>query len=302
MSVDALLGIIAGKDTTGFFEVRCRRPSDGKITAREWFPLGDCPFDTWAPCREFVTFNSAALDVYIGAAPRTRREGGKSAIERVWCLWADCDTPEALERLRAFEPQPSLIVRSGTGDNVHAWWALDRPLSPVWAERANRRLAFHLGGDMKATDAARILRPPGTLNHKHNPPGRVTVEHVHSRRTWVGAVVMRLPDPESQRPTRAPRPSVAADDPLTGISADRYYATLTGRDITHGNVQCPFHGDGNERNPSMRLYDTTYYCFGCDQGGSIYEFAGRLWGNLLPLRGDNFKAVRDRLLVEMGTV
>jgi hypothetical protein len=98
---------------------------------------------------------------------------------------------------------------------------------------------------------------------------------------------------------RQPRQDVDTADPLQGISADHYYATLTGREITYGNVQCPFHGDGQERNPSMRLYDTTWFCFGCGEGGSVIQFAARLWGYSLPVRGDDFKAVRDRLLTAL---
>ena len=37
-------------------------------------------------------------------------------------------------------------------------------------ESANRRLALALAADPASADAARILRPPGTLNHKHEPP------------------------------------------------------------------------------------------------------------------------------------
>lgn len=35
----------------------------------------------------------------------------------------------------------------------------------------------------------------------------------------------------------------------------------------------------NDKTPSLQLYpDHSWYCFGCQQGGSIYEFAAALWG------------------------
>ena len=43
-------------------------------------------------------------DVYVGCAPRTRRHGGRDAVERAFVLWADCDGEDAvaaLARLRA---------------------------------------------------------------------------------------------------------------------------------------------------------------------------------------------------------
>src|SRR5215213_6070149 len=30
-------------------------------------------------------------DVYVGCAPRTRRHGGRNAVERAFVLWVDCD-------------------------------------------------------------------------------------------------------------------------------------------------------------------------------------------------------------------
>jgi len=113
----------------------------------------------------------------------------------------------------------------------------------------------------------------------------------------VARIVGHLPDPpmDKPQPRRQPRANVQANDPLEGISADRYYAALAGREITRGNVTCPFHGGGKERNPSMRLYETTWYCFVCCKGGSVYEFAAELWGYSVPLRGDDFKVVKERL-------
>lgn len=113
-------------------------------------------------------------DVFIGCAPRTSYTSGTlDDIERVWCLWVDCDTAEASERLRRFRPRPSLVIASGSLGRHHGYWAVNPPLSTAGADRANRRLAKALGAD-KVCDATRVLRPVGTVNHKH---GR-TVERV----------------------------------------------------------------------------------------------------------------------------
>ena len=42
-----------------------------------------------------------------------------------------------------------------------------------------RRLAAYLGGDHQATDVARVLRLPGTINFKHADPQPVTVLEQH---------------------------------------------------------------------------------------------------------------------------
>ena len=110
-----------------------------------------------------------------GCAPRTRRAGTKDAVERVWVLWAECDGAAAAMAARAYRPSPALIVASGSGPNLHAYWPLRQPLSPRQAEVANLRLARALGADEACHDAARILRPPATWNHKRDPPSPVRV-------------------------------------------------------------------------------------------------------------------------------
>src|SRR3954454_13104155 len=84
-------------------------------------------------------------DVYVGCAPRTRRHGGRDAVERAFVLWADCDGEAAVEALERFDPQPSIVIASGTGSNCHAYWPLTEPLAADEVERANRRLAHPRG-------------------------------------------------------------------------------------------------------------------------------------------------------------
>jgi hypothetical protein len=119
-------------------------------------------------------------DVYVGAAPRARRPpvdrrhraGTRSAVDESWVLWVDCDHPDSDNQLQAFSPRPALAVASGSG-GTHAYWPLVRPVGRDLLEHANRRLAHALQGDRQSVDAARTLRPVGTFNHKHSPPGLV---------------------------------------------------------------------------------------------------------------------------------
>lgn len=75
-------------------------------------------------------------------------------------------------------PLPSLIVKSGAKGR-HVYWPLTRAVSPGdWQVLAdalkNAALAEGLKFDLGCTtDSARILRLPGTLNHKTNPPAKV---------------------------------------------------------------------------------------------------------------------------------
>src|SRR5215207_5274087 len=98
-------------------------------------------------------------DVYVGCAPRTRRHGGRDAVQRAFVLWADCDGERAVASLSDFEPMPAIVVASGTGSNCHAYWPLTEPLPRDELEVANRRLAHALGADPASADAA--PDPPG---------------------------------------------------------------------------------------------------------------------------------------------
>ena len=42
----------------------------------------------------------------------------------------------------------------------------------------------------------------------------------------------------------------------------------------HGMVCCPFHSDSD---PSMKLNDTYYYCFGCGANGDAIDLAAKLF-------------------------
>src|SRR5215211_8783749 len=174
-------------------------------------------------------------DVYVGCAPRTRRQGGRDAVERGFVLWADCDGEQAVAALSEFEPTPAIVVASGTGCNCHAYWPLTDALPRDEVEVANRRLAHALGADPASADAARILRVPGTLSHKHDPPTPVDVIRLDTDRC-VNAVdvVGALPDPPV--PARAtfmpPAAPTRGGDPLLAIAPEVYVRRLLGVDVS----------------------------------------------------------------------
>jgi hypothetical protein len=236
-------------------------------------------------------------DVYVGCAPRTRRHGGRDAVERAHVLWADCDGEDAVAALGEFEPAPSIVIASGTGSNCHAYWPLTEPLARDEVERANRRLAHALGADPASADAARILRVPGTLSWKHDPPTAVEAIRLDiDRRLDAVSVVGSLPDPPAPAPGRTIVPvSDRGDDPLLAIAPEVYVRRLLGVDVPrHRKVPCPFHED---RHASLHVYETAergWYCFGaCRRGGTIYDLAAPLYG--YTARGEDFPRLRAEL-------
>ena len=90
------------------------------------------------------------------------------------------------------------------------------------------------------------------------------------------------------------------DDPFGSISAERYVAYLTGREHERGFFRCPFHGNGDERTPSLNTNGVLWYCHGRGKGGSIYDFGAELWG--IKPRGKGFAEIRTRLGRELLTL
>jgi hypothetical protein len=202
-ALKAQLWMIAGAEPAGsFLELRYRLASGSM--GRGFFPTGD--LDRMA--RAIVNRGQLG-DTYIGCAPRTREAGTADAVQRAWCAWVDCDSPEAIERLRAFQPRPSIVVRSGRG--LHAYWQLRPAISGPFVEVANKRLAHALGADIAATDRARVMRPIRSHNFKAETPRRVECLFLDPTVYTVAEVVGALPDPAVAVP-RVPRP----DRPVAG--------------------------------------------------------------------------------------
>ena len=286
------LGCLFGAEPEGAFaELRWRLP--GGRMGRKFEACGSRDRLT-----RLIEARGGTTDLYIGVAPRSRQAGTRSAVERVHVLWADCDEPEAMAALESFVPAPSMVIGSGRGR--HAYWSLWPPVDPDEAERANRRIAQALGSDMRATDAARILRPPGTFNFKTGEPVPVVVESINVEIFTAEDVAGRLPDPPARAGSRtnAPtRPLRAVPDRLADICPPEYVEALTGLvPDREGKVSCPFHED---RTPSFHAYpdaDRGWFCFSCERGGRVYDLAAHLAGYRLPLRGAEFIAVRNVLL------
>jgi hypothetical protein len=95
---------------------------------------------------------------------------------------------------------------------------------------------------------------------------------------------------DDQRLRRLP---MDTDDPLYGITAETYIGRLTGQEPDRHFFKCPFHSDEDERTPSLHATGIWWYCHGCGEGGSAYDFAARKWG--IEPRGEGFKEIRSRL-------
>jgi hypothetical protein len=244
---------------------------------------------------------SADNDVYVGVAPRDGNvHGGRAAISGSHLAWVESDHPRTAQRLASFAHPPTMVVASGTPGHHQVYWLLDRRYSPAEVQSVNRRLALTLAGDAACADVSRILRPPETLNHKHDPPRAVNLlvfrDDARFKLNQLADCLMNDPDPPAggRAPTQRLSTRTAVERDLLAIPGADYVRVLTGRSVDReGKVSCPFHSDAN---PSLQLYpDGGFYCFGsaCKKGGTIFDFAGYLWG--ISPRGPGFIELRERL-------
>lgn len=287
-----LTALIGPQPDHDLLEIRYRRTTEG---------MAHCfhTADDLLTAARIIAELGGRTDVYVGAAPRSQRCGGRRAVQHSWVVWADCDDRESTQRLMRFEPAASIVVRSGSPHARHAYWLLDTPLPPDALEFANRRLAVALAADLRSTDAARILRPPGTHNFKHRPAAPVVVEHLALERLDPHAVLAHTPRLDAPVVAhRVPAKNTDPDAPLRRIAPDTYVRALLGVEVPRNRkIRCPFHDD---HTPSLHVYETAeggWYCFGCGAGSSIYDMAAAVYG--IGTRGADFVELRRRLTALM---
>jgi hypothetical protein len=100
-------------------------------------------------------------------------------------------------------PYPTAIIDSGNG--FHVYWISDRPLSPeewrAYAAGLDALAVQHgLLHDSITTDAARILRVPGTCNNKQVPPKPVEILVLEADLSFSSALSHLLKPIAEERP------------------------------------------------------------------------------------------------------
>jgi hypothetical protein len=115
-------------------------------------------------------------NIYFGVYSRNRKDGKAQSCNTTKALWVDYDA--GMEGLTVYErvkkvqdeikatglPEPSIIVSSGNG--IHTYWILKERQQEV--QEILKAIALATNGDIRATDKARIMRLPNTLNVKDN--------------------------------------------------------------------------------------------------------------------------------------
>ena len=265
--VPTLLSMLVAPIEKGFIELRPIAPNGGGAGRSKWFPV---------TAHREAAAEAAALsptfDCYFGVVPRLQHGGrGAEDVGPASAVWADLDTEAAIAASREFAIPPTARVRSGTGANEHAYWMLSRPHDADEVVALNKDLAALLGADRASTDKARILRLPGTLNHKTSPPREVQLLELSDVR--VDFDDLRAAVPKVRSPV-----SLQRNEPEAPSKVSAAVARVVG--LVEGAQQrderwmalCPAHDD---HTPSLSISEgedgrCLVHCFaGCTQAAVV---------------------------------
>ena len=211
-------------NTSEFFELVL--PSQGTYSLATRQPNGKNFQHEWYETVEDIALATDAAEargreVYYAIAGYSKEERKQSYAEYFRVIAYDIDAgagkpyadyKEAVAALAGFVDKTDLpvpyMVRSGGG--IHAYWVLDRDLPrQAWSAIASsmKKLAQDSGLEIDpvvTSDAARILRPVGTVNHKH---GKTTSMFFEGAPISPEDLIARLPQksvspPVGSQPTR----------------------------------------------------------------------------------------------------
>lgn len=175
---------------------------------------------------------SAEEDIYFGVHPSSVSKGPRERteivnIQAINCLYADMDSKDhedskelAAAHVKVLDPQPSIVVDSGGG--YHCYWLLTKPfildtaLKTEIASGIQRQWVRYVGGDLAVHDLARILRLPGTLNYKYDPPREVSIVYENLNKTYTLTDLQEhLPETPGHKTEKKSVPKTARPNDLT---------------------------------------------------------------------------------------
>lgn len=233
-------------ETRGYAELRSIAPN--KRVDAAFFPYPQ-DFDK---LRQYAAAKRGS-NIYFGVGVRGEKRGSADCVSSLSSVWVDIDfkrtdESEALKRLGELPTKPSATIQSGGG--IHAYWFLREPAAPSDFPRlraVNRAIVKAVGGDPAACDPARIMRVPGTMNVKYDPPRPCSIisffpEHLYSLSDFD-----YLPQPEDPQ---AAQPREVAEKITEGgrhAAIMSLAGTLARRDITPDEMLPTLHAVNSSR-------------------------------------------------------
>ena len=217
--------------STIFGNLCFRRKGSTKMIDK-FFPLaGEATFD-----RILQRYDRHRFDQYFSPNVYSRPSRKVACVVMTRLGWCDVDEADPF----AFNPKPSLIWQTSRG-RTQALWRWDRPHNAAQASAFSKALAYRHGGDKGGSAANKLLRLPGSFNHK---PGydKPFIPLVHFNPTPITKRPKLL---TGQNFSGIGEPKVLAVDPFAHEPRNvlkrhrRKLSTSTAHLIRHKHVQAP---------------------------------------------------------------
>jgi hypothetical protein len=106
-------------------------------------------------------FDRHRFDQYFSPNVYARPSRKVSGVQITRLGWCDVDDANPF----AFDPKPSVVWETSPG-RTQALWFWDRPNAPAQASAFSKALTYRYGGDKGGSAANKLLRLPGSFNHK----------------------------------------------------------------------------------------------------------------------------------------
>lgn len=194
---------------------------------------------------------------------------------------------DAFSAVAAFPIRPTFIIATGGG--FLPLWVLAQAAPAEEAATLLRRwhaywadaYGWHLD---RTADLARLVRLPGTLNHKYDPPRLVTLEAIGDSRPALADLAALLPPPAPPRPQRAlvaPVGDIAEMTPFDALRAmgDEGHRLVAEAAVEHGWSYAPgWSGDLS----AVELLRPACACHGAPSSARSVTIGGTIDGDLAP--------------------
>lgn len=234
-----LLQMLFGALHAGFITIWAKGKDGKKVTY--WYDLsaGGSLEDAAGTALEL---DAQGYDAYVSTCPSRTKGNDSSRINQgqvcsIPAFFMDCDVgkkecpaskDELKDKLLALPVPPRMIIDSGGG--YHAYWPLAEPISISSKQELNTAKELlrgfadgiaaqleYTGFDLSASEPARVLRLPGTHNHKHDTRAPVDVIHAAELPPYTMEELAPYIAESATQATQAPPPKQAPTDPA-GLS------------------------------------------------------------------------------------
>ncbi len=167
----AFVAALAGDPSTAICDFRAIHDTDRGVAG---LPRRGLLSEVWP---ELTAFNNQGYGVFmvVNALDGQGRELHNVAYARTHFIDLDAvDAPARFAQACQWSPVPAFAV-SSSANKYHVYWPVAPYLDNERYTTVQRKLRTLFGGDRSVVDPTRVMRLPGTFNHKYGTPSLVTV-------------------------------------------------------------------------------------------------------------------------------